>query len=157
MLSGISAVVRLLDSVVTLVTELLVVAGLVLLLMRMALFETFVATFIIGGIVGIFVRTTRSRFHRLGARHFGLGSTVMQTLQHALGGIKEVKVFGREAYFGEALAGLEGARTRVLVDRAALESVPRLLTETAFVLGLVGRGFVRLRSRDQADPPTDRS
>src|SRR5262249_55181666 len=58
--------------------------------------------------------------------------------QHALGAIKEVRVFGRERYFGDLLARDEAARTRVSVEHAALESLPRLFTETAFVLGLVG-------------------
>src|SRR5262249_49816882 len=63
---------------------------------------------------------------------------VLRTLQHALGGIKQVKVFGREPYFGDVLAREDEARTRVFVAVTALEAVPRLLTETAFVLGLVG-------------------
>jgi ATP-binding cassette subfamily C protein len=150
-LEGIPAVVRLLDAVVTLTTEALVVLGLTLLLLRVAVVETLVAAIIVGGIVGLFIRAMRGRYHRLGARHFELSAQVLRTLQHALGGIKQVKAFGREAYFGDALARDDGARTRIFIQHAALETVPRLLTESAFVLGLVALVVaIQLRSGSSA-------
>lgn len=137
-LDGVPGLVRLFEAVVTLVTELLVVTGLTVLLMRVAFLETLVAAAIIGLMVGTFVRFTRDRYRTLGDRHYVLSTGVLRSLQQALGGVKEVAVFGREGYFADAISRDDAGRMRVAVVHAALESVPRLITESAFVLGLVG-------------------
>jgi ATP-binding cassette subfamily C protein len=137
-LGGLPAVLRLLDSVVTFATELFVVIGLLILLFRLAPIETIVALALIGGVLGLFLGLTRGHHHRLGARHYELSAKVLKRMQQAMGGIKEVKVFGREQYFYDALARAEEARARVAMSYIALESIPRLVAEMSFVLGLVG-------------------
>lgn len=137
-LDGVPGLVRLFEAVVTLATEVLVVAGLTVLLMRVAFLETLVAASIIGLMVGTFVRFTRDRYRSLGERHYTLSTNVLRALQQALGGMKEVAVFGRERHFADAISRDDAGRMRVAVVHASLESVPRLITESAFVLGLVG-------------------
>src|SRR5262249_38321642 len=132
-LEGVPALIRLLNAIVLLVTELLVVAGFVLLLLRVTFLATLVATAIVGTIVGVFVRAIRVRYHRLGARHFELSASALRLLQQTLEGLKQIRALGRDGYFGELLARAHAARTRVFVSHSALESVPRLVTETAFV------------------------
>lgn len=136
-LTGVPSVLRLFDSTVTFLTELLVVAGLLGLLLRVTVLETIVALAVIGGVLGLFVRLTRGRHHRLGEQHYHLSARVLQQMQQAVGAIKELKVFGREAHFHRLLAADESARARVGVNYLALENVPRLLAETAFALGLL--------------------
>lgn len=136
-LAGVPSVLRLLDSTVTFVAELLVVAGLLVLLLRVTVFETLAALVVIGGVLALFVRMTHGRHHRLGEEHHRLSTRVLRQVQQAIGAIKEVKVFGREAYFYHLLATDEAARARVGVHYLALESVPRVLAETAFALGLL--------------------
>lgn len=136
-LTGVPSVLRLFDSSVTFLTELLVVAGLLALLLRVTVLETLVALAVIGGVLALFVRMTRGRHHRLGEEHYALSARVLQQMQQAIGAIKEVKVFGREAHFYRLLAADESARAGVGVRYLALESVPRVLAETAFALGLL--------------------
>lgn len=136
-LTGLPSVLRLFDSTVTFFTELVVVVALVGLLLRVTLFETLAALLVIGGVLVAFLRLSRGRYHRLGEQHYKLSARVLQQMQQAMGAIKEVKVFGREAHFLRLLAADESARARVGVNYLALENVPRLLAEFAFALGLL--------------------
>jgi ABC-type multidrug transport system fused ATPase/permease subunit len=135
--AGVPALMLLCDSAATLVTEALVVAGLVALLGAVAPVETLVASVVILGPLVPFVRFTRGAHARLGARNYDLERVVRHGLQQAFGAIKEVQVFGRESHFYDAIARDEAVRARILMRQATLENVPRLLTETAFVLGVL--------------------
>lgn len=134
---SIPALLGLVDALTILATELLVVVTLLLLLGIVAPLETLVATLVIVAPLVVFVRLSRRAYHRYGARNYELGLLVHAGLQQALGAIKEVKVFGRERFFYEALAHKQEERARIGMRHAALENVPRLLAETAFVLGML--------------------
>src|SRR5262249_28824897 len=123
-LSGVPAVIRLLDSVVTLTTEMAVIVGFVLLLLRVDARETLFATAIVGVLVGGFARAMRGRYHELGARHFELSARVLRMLQQALGAIKELRLFSREQYFGNLIAHADEERSRTFIQYTALEQIP---------------------------------
>ncbi len=133
--TAIPALLGLFDAITILGTELLVVGALAAVLCTVAPVETLVTTLVIVGPLVPFVCLSRRAYARFGARHHELAVVVADRLQRAFGGIKEVKMFGRERFFYEEIARTQQERARVGMTHAALESVPRLLTETAFGLG----------------------
>jgi ATP-binding cassette subfamily C protein len=137
LVGGVPALLTLFDSLATLLTEALVVAGLAVVLLNVAPGATAVATLVIVGPLLPFVRMSRSTYARLGAQTHEMASSILRRLGEAFGAIKEVKVFGREQFFYDQVANDHQMKVQMDMRRAALEQVPRLLTETAFVLGML--------------------
>ncbi len=133
-------------------TEILVLAGIVALLIA---FEPLGAVTIIafGGAIGfVFHRMTRLRIQRWGEKrqvHEGLR---IQHLQEGLGGVKEVKLLGREAYFLERYAVHNAASARTGELQTAMQSMPRLLLEFVAVLTL---GIVVLAAQSAGRPTAE--
>jgi ATP-binding cassette subfamily C protein len=83
------------------------------------------------------LRLTQSRHTHWGRSSHQLSGSIMQTLQQSLGGVKEVKVLGREAYFASAFRDRRVELARLDVARGTLSVAPRMLVETLFVFGVV--------------------
>jgi len=117
-------------------TELLVLAGISLLLLAVEPVGTLIAVGVLGGAAWSFYRLTRNRILRWGETrqlHDGLR---LQHLQQGLGGAKDVKLLGREKTFLEQF-GLHNARSvRVAQLQATLQMLPRLWLELLAVVGL---------------------
>lgn len=136
-LAAVPALVGLFDAVVIFVTESLVVCSMFVLLCRVAWFETLVATVVIVAPLLPFVRLSRRAYARLGSTNYALGLTLHRTLGQAFGAVKELKVLGRERFFHDEAERTLRQRARVGMRHVALENVPRLLTETSFVVGML--------------------
>lgn len=131
----------------SILTELMVVAGIASVLLLAAPSITLKAGGALLLVSWIFLRATRSAARRLGRQLQGRSSEALRHLNQALHGLKEIKVLGRESFFdqafGEAEEGL--ARTRYMNNLLAI--LPRLVVETVFICGallvtmlLVARG-----------------
>ncbi|MBV5287146.1 MAG: ABC transporter ATP-binding protein [Methyloversatilis discipulorum] len=119
-----------------LVAEACVLVGIGTLLL---LFEP-VGALVVGGVVGgsawAFNRFTRSRVARWGQlrqHHEGLK---LQQIQQGLGGVKDVRVFGREAAFLAAFDQHNDAVAKVGGRQSGLQQMPRLWLELLAVGGL---------------------
>lgn len=119
-----------------LVAEACVLVGIGTLLL---LFEP-VGALVVGGVVGgaawAFNRFTRSRVARWGLlrqHHEGLK---LQQIQQGLGGVKDVRVFGREAAFLAAFDQHNDAVAKVGGQQSGLQQMPRLWLELLAVGGL---------------------
>ncbi|WP_370264152.1 ABC transporter ATP-binding protein [Limnobacter sp.] len=119
-----------------LATELLVLAGLGVLLLAV---EPAGALLIIlvGGLSGLaFYRLTRKMVHGWGERrHYHEGLRI-QHIQQGLGGAKEVKLSGREQFFIDQYAVHNTESARVGELQTAMQSLPRLLLEFVAMLTL---------------------
>jgi len=120
------------------VAELLVVLGILAVVVHSAPAVALVA----GGCVALammgMLRLTQSAHSRWGRQTHLLGASIMQSLQQSIGGVKEVKVLGRESFFSSIFARRWRELMRVQVRRGALEVAPRLVVETLFVCGVMG-------------------
>lgn len=145
LITAVPAVVGMYDALIVLVTEGLVIAGLFGLLSRLAWFETLVATTVILAPLVPFVWWSRRTYARLGETNYHLGLQLHRVLDQAFGGVKELKVLGREQHFQDRADHTVRQRARVGMQHAALEHVPRVLTETAFVVGMLALVLVLAR------------
>lgn len=130
-----------LKSVLRLVLELLIVAGILTVLL---LADPGVTLAVGGGFalfLGLFFALTHYRIARWGRRLQVLHKAALQSLTETLGIVKEIKVLGRESFFAAAYAALRREMSRIHVLHQAVSELPRLSIETllvaAFVLALV--------------------
>ena len=126
-----------LGSLVTIATEALVVAGLVVVLGVTAPGVTLVAVVVVGGLLSVPLMLSRRAAARWGRAVQLIDTAILQTLQQSLGAVKEVKLTGREAFFlgqlGERVPAAARLRLRFLTLGASL----RMAVETVFVCGLL--------------------
>jgi len=120
------------------VAEVLVVSGILAVVVHSAPTVALIA----GGFVALtmmgMLRLTQSAHSRWGKQNHLLSASIMQSLQQSIGGVKEVKVLGRESFFTSIFARRWRELMRIQVRRGALEVAPRLVVETLFVCGVMG-------------------
>jgi ATP-binding cassette, subfamily B, bacterial PglK len=126
-----------LGSLLNTASEVLVVAGIVVVLAVASPTVTAIAVVVVGGLLLLPLMLSRQATTRWGRAVASLDSDILQTLQQSLGGVKEVQVIGRERFFlsqfDERMAAAARLRSRYVAVAAAL----RMGVETTFVCGLL--------------------
>ena len=127
-----------LASVLNLFSEALVVAALVLLLTFTAPVLTLLA--VCGTAVLLLVPgvLTSGVFARWGQSERTLETNVLRELAHGLGGLKEVRLHGRETYFEERFSAVRRQLAVIQRRRTVVSEALRVSVETAFAVILVG-------------------
>ena len=119
-----------------LATESLVLVGIATLLLLAEPFGAIVVVATMGFSGFVFYTLARRRILRWGeARQFHEGQR-MQRLQQGLGGIKDVKILGRECEFVAEYAHHLGISTRIGRHLSLLQAMPRLWLEFMAVAGI---------------------
>lgn len=80
------------------------------------------------------LRLTRAMAERNGATEHELYKSLHQTIQNALGGIREIKALGREPHFYRTFSDVQQRRLELGRLTLTLSVIPQVLIETAFVL-----------------------
>ncbi len=135
---------------VAVMSEILAAASIAAVLLYTAPKITLIAGCLLGGGLALLLRLTRAMAHRYGYEQDRLSRAIFRDLQQAFGGIKEIKVLGREELFVRALERkLRGILKLGYLAKTMAASAP-LFTETLFVGGalvvialLSARGAVR--------------
>lgn len=86
----------------------------------------------------LILRLTRETAARYGHGRHDLSASVLRSLQQALGGVKELKVLGRERYFSDDYEAHQREALLVRYLGVTLESVPSVALQTALVCGALG-------------------
>ena len=119
------------------VTEACIAAAIVLVLMLKAPLLTLIASIALGGALTVTVVLTRRAIAAWGREEQVLRGRVLQTLQQAFHGLKEIKIRGRERFYYEGFSRQQHALARVLYLNATVSTVSRLLIETVFICGVL--------------------
>jgi ATP-binding cassette subfamily C protein len=136
---------RFLPAAVALTTELLVVVGLVALLIGVAPLATITIATGSALLVGVLLQRSSRLFGRWGREQALAKEGIVSVLQQGFGGIKEVKIAGKEPFFSRAFAQrLHPAGWLQFIETTVSDSV-RVSVETAAVLGLLLIGLVMAR------------
>ena len=125
-----------LSAIMILITESLVLLGIVTLLLTVEPWGTLGIVLVIGIACYAFQKFTKSRVVRWGVDrqlHDGLR---IQQVQQGLGGAKDVKLLGREQDFLDQYAIHNQATARASVNLSILQAMPRLWLELMTVIGL---------------------
>ena len=124
-------------SVLSLITELFVIAGIVAVLLAAAPLVTLLALGVFGGVGLLLLKFTQRRLAAWGESEHELQKTTLQTAQQSLGGIKEIKLSGHEPFFHAAFSSLQEQLATISLRRSTLLGVPRLFVETVFICGIL--------------------
>lgn len=114
----------------TVFSETAVVVALLGLLLWLAPGPALLAVGVLGGLTLVFHFTVRRKVRRFGAIQQEEIARRIQWINQGLGGIKEVKVLGREDFFVQAYAGHEQRFSMVSRYAMVLNQMPRLFIET---------------------------
>ena len=124
-------------SVVHVASEVLVIAGLAAVLLAAAPLATVVTAAFLAALMAATLGATRRRVARWGKRREELGREVLGSIQQSLGGLKEIRVLGREGFFLDAFARGVVALASVRGRHAALSDLPRHAIEALFMSGVL--------------------
>jgi len=122
-----------LESAVAGISELLVLTGMVAVLVAAAPLMALISLSVVCLVLGAILYATNRLFYRMGARRQELSVKSQQTLQQALGGIKEAKAMDLEQYWHDIFFSCQRGIEKIRARHATLNSAPRLLVETVFI------------------------
>ena len=120
-----------------LLTELLVLLGISVLLLIVEPLGALLVVVTLGLAGWIFSRLTRSHILRWGEKRQHHEGLRIQCLQEGLGGVKDVKLLGRECDFIAQYQSHNVGSAKVGERQATLQALPRLWLELLAVIGLV--------------------
>jgi ATP-binding cassette, subfamily B, bacterial PglK len=126
-----------LDGASVIVAETALIAGLVVVALVAAPPALTLLMAGLGIVAALVLRATRRRQLRGGARATEFGTSLYRHIQHALGAVKEVTLLGRGAHFADAYAEEACAAAALESRRAVYDALPRLVVESAFILGML--------------------
>lgn len=118
-------------------TEACIVVAIVAVLVATAPLATLGAGVALAVLLGLLVGGTRRALARWGREEQTGRGALLQTLQQAFHGLKEIKVHGRERFFYDAFARQQAALAGLRYRTATLQTASRLLIETTFVAGVL--------------------
>lgn len=84
------------------------------------------------------LRLTRRAAARLGRGRHDLSASILRSLQQALGGVKELKVLGRERHFSDEYAARQREALLIGYLSITLDSLPAVVLQTVLVCGGLG-------------------
>ena len=116
-------------------SEILTVAAITGVLLYTAPKVTLIAGTLLVSVLAVLLRLTRRMAERLGTGRHALDRASLQTLQEALGGIKEIKALGREELFYRNFRDQQWKVLNLGYIGKTLENIAPLITETIFVCG----------------------
>lgn len=136
MTTEVSQFASLVTALLSFLTELLVVAGVSSLLLYIEPAAAIGSAVALGVATWVFQWLTRRRIDAWGARNYEHDVLRSKHLQQGLGGVKDVKILGREAYFLERYRGSEAVASSMRSRLVAAQHLPRLWYELLAVAGL---------------------
>jgi ATP-binding cassette subfamily C protein len=123
--------------IVMLLAEGLVVAAMVTVMLVIAPLATLSAVLLLAPLVFLLLRLVQPRLLRAGQGTQAAHKDSLQAIQQTLGGLREIKVLGREEWFEQEFTDIRKQMARALVSRAILAEVPRIAIETTLLLLIV--------------------
>lgn len=99
----------------------------------------------------LFMKRLKRTLARFGDERRKYNANIIQCMQQAFGGIKEIKIANREAYFEEDFRKQNGLYTYVIKQNAFLSSIPKPVMEALCISGLMITIAVRV-SMSTEDP-----
>lgn len=133
---------------VSLVSESLVVLGILTVLVLSAPAATAVSVLALGPVVFLLLRIVQPRLGRLGTQSQDASRATLQVVTQSLEGIRELTILDRRAFFRGLFVGHRRAFARAQYGRAVYLDLPRLTVEAAAMLFLLGFMSVRAFAGD---------
>jgi ATP-binding cassette, subfamily B, bacterial PglK len=134
--TGITGLVLL--PLMSLLMEVMVLVFIFILLMAVEPFVTLITFGVLGAITVIFYRTTRRKIEELARSEQNYRKQAVQAVNQGLGGFKDARILGREAYFIRSYEESMTYMARAQRYKDVVSAMPRLFLETMAVIGMLG-------------------
>ena len=105
---------------------------------------TAIATVGVGGLAASIPVFTHRKLQPLGAKYRQLTDGLFKTTNEAIGGIKEIKVLGRESFFARVFGDIAKDHARVTIRYMMLTDGPRFMFEVVVVGGILAAVLIAL-------------
>ncbi|HEY3432223.1 MAG TPA: ABC transporter ATP-binding protein [Rhodocyclaceae bacterium] len=125
-------------ALLTIVTETMVSLALLAMLMLINAWAVFVVGVLTVLVGWTYMALTRARSRRLGEQQHRVVIATNKCLIEGLSALKEVRVYGAASHFLSRLEKLNHAYTAVSTSTTIFNQMPRLITETAFMVAVIG-------------------
>lgn len=135
---GVYAAVHALQGFSQLLVEGIAVVAIAALLLYVNAKAALITLAFVGLPAYVVYQALRKRLRRIGADVHQLNTQATESTLHALGGIKELKVLGREAAFHATYAQARAQLGRMEARHSLLQGTPRLILELATVIAVLG-------------------
>jgi ATP-binding cassette, subfamily B, bacterial PglK len=125
-----------LASLMSLMSEFLVIVGLGILLIYIEPFAFLFMAVILFAFSGAYYLLTKNLLSKWGAIRMEHNIQSLKRLQHGLGGVKDIKLLGREKLFINQYEYSMSQRAKVGVFFGIVQSIPRSMLELLMVVGM---------------------
>lgn len=133
---------------VEVVAQVVLAVGLSVVLLILAPQATLIAVAILGPIVWILQAALQPRLKRLGRTAQESRRKALQAMQQALGGLRDIRLLGREEHFARVFARQRRVMARTDYLKVSLTGMPQSLMETGLVLAIVAISVLAIVSGD---------
>lgn len=130
---------------IDLISNLLIIGMLAVFLIYTDPVITLIVVLLLGGCSGIYFLFMRGRTVGYGRQNQIYNSKMIQAVNQALGGIKEIKILAREDYFVKSYEENGRSYASSLKRSQLFQHMPKYLIETVCVCGVLGAVLVKLR------------
>lgn len=122
---------------VKVVSQAILVVGLVAILLWTSPLATLLVLGVFGPLIWLLMRVLHPRLRALGRRAQAAKEGSLQGVQQALGGVRDIKLLGKEEHFARVFGRQRRALARATYVHGAMVEAPRALIETTLVLVIV--------------------
>jgi ATP-binding cassette subfamily C protein len=136
--------------VVTLISEVFLVLGILAVLVFKAPTVTAITVGLLGPLVLVILRGLQPQLARLGRVGQEATRSSIQSLQESLGAIRDIKVLGREDFFSRRYFESRGTLARTFYLRTVLMDAPRVIVETSLVFFILAFLVLRVNQTTSA-------
>jgi len=124
-------------SILHLITEITVLVGVVITMFLIEPIGALGVGLTVSLLGGLFYLASKLKLSQWGEIRQPISSATIKAVLQGLGGIKDVKILGREQYFNEQFRNNNLILASVLTKITTLQMIPRIFLELFAVLGLV--------------------
>jgi ATP-binding cassette subfamily C protein len=117
----------------TLLAEVSMVVALLVVLLLASPAMTLGAVVVMAAVVGVTLAVVQPRLRWRGRQRQRAARATLEQLQQGLGGLRDIKILGREATFSRNFSEVRKEMAEAEVHRATLSYMPRLTIETGFL------------------------
>lgn len=119
---------------VTLMAEISMAVAMLVVLLIASVPATAVAVVAMGFVLALTMRVIQPRLKARGFQRQRAARSALQHLQQGLGGIRDIKILGKEAVFSRDFLAVRREMAEAQYTRTALAMSPRITMETTFLL-----------------------
>ena len=126
------------SNIFTLISDVLIVIALVVYLLAVDFTMTIGVMLALAFCSAIYFLFVRKKIRTLGAENRKVTARMYKSIQQAMGGIKEVKIMGREKFFAEVYHEAGAESVRIGKRYAVISAIPGRLIETLCMCTILG-------------------